>query len=193
MTHPPARPRRVPRPGAAVLGALAALLAAASAAGCGIAPAGPVPAGAPASGVQRPGTEARLVRLYFADSHGIRAVSRPVERPLGPQQALDLLLAGPTSAERGRGLISRVPPMGGRLTATAADGAVDISVPVTVATGELDVTAVSQLVCTAAHAEVPGDRPPTRVDVRIREGGVHSRTHWTVRCGPNGNAVPVTN
>ncbi|MEE1941479.1 hypothetical protein V1L54_19050 [Streptomyces sp. TRM 70361] len=191
MTRPPARSGRPPRGAAAVLGALSALLAA-TAAGCGIAPGGPVPAGAPASGVQLPGTEARLVRLYFADSHGIRAVSRPVERPLGPQQALDLLLAGPTSAERERGLTSQVPPMAGRLTATAADGAVDISVPVKVATGELDVTAVSQLVCTAAHAEVPGDRPPTRVDVRIREGGVHSRTHWTVRCGPNGNAVPVT-
>ncbi|MGW0755978.1 hypothetical protein ACWD1Y_05705 [Streptomyces sp. NPDC002814] len=191
MTRLPTRSRRSPRTAAAALSALSALLIA-TAPGCGISSTGPVPAGAPASGVQQPGTEARLVRLYFADSHGIRAVSRPVDRPLEPQQALDLLLEGPTSAERQRGLISQVPPIAGRLTATAADGAVDVFVPVGVATGDLDVTAVSQLACTAAHAEVPGDKPPTQIDIRIHENNIRSQNPWTVRCGPNGNAAPVT-
>ncbi|MDQ0949912.1 hypothetical protein QFZ24_003835 [Streptomyces phaeochromogenes] len=191
MTRPPARSRRSPRTAAAALGGLSALLVS-TVSGCGINPSGPVHAGAPASGVQRPGTEARLVRLYFAGPDGIRAVSRPVDRPLGPQQALDLLLEGPTSAESGRGLTSQVPPIAGRLTATTADGAVDIHVPVKVSTGDLDVTAVSQLACTAAHSEVPGDEPPTRIHIRIHESGTRSSNPWTVRCGSNGNATPVT-
>ncbi|MCF3184984.1 GerMN domain-containing protein, partial [Streptomyces polychromogenes] len=161
-------------------------------AGCGITPTGPVPAGAPASGIHPPGTRARTVQLYFAGPYGIRAVDRPTDRPLSPQQALDLLLEGPTPAERDRGLVTRVPPMAGRLTATAEDGAVDIHVPRTVSSGDLDVTAVAQLACTAAHSEVPGGRPTTQVDIRIHEDPTPSGTPWTVRCGPNGTVTPVT-
>lgn len=172
-------------------GALLAVLLTVLAAGCGIGPSGPARAGAPASGVQRPGDEDRSVRLYFSGPYGIRAVTRPVARPLAPEQALDLLLEGPTRAERERGLTSEVPPMEGLLTATATTGAVDLVVPGTVGTGELDVTAVSQLACTAAHADVPGDRPATEVDIRIHEDLTRSREPWTVRCGPEGDAVPV--
>ncbi|MEV7547987.1 hypothetical protein, partial [Streptomyces sp. NPDC089915] len=157
----------------------------------GITPTGPATAGAPASGIQPPGTRARTVQLYFAGPYGIRAVDRPTDRPLSPQQALDLLLEGPTPAERDRGLVTQVPPMAGRLTATAADGAVDIHVPRAVSSGDLDVTAVSQLACTAAHSQVPGDRPATRVDIRIHENLTPSATPWTVRCGPNGTVTPV--
>lgn len=163
-----------------------------TATGCGISPTGPVRAGPPASGIQQPGTEAHSVRLYFASPYGIRAVSRPADRPLSPQQALDLLLEGPSSAERGRGLISRVPPMAGQLTATTATGAVDIFIPVEVSTGDLDVTAVSQMACTAAHAGVPGNRPSAQVDIRIHENLTRSKNPWTVRCGPDGDARPVT-
>ncbi|GGX21698.1 lipoprotein [Streptomyces malachitofuscus] len=171
---------------------LAALLAVAVAAtGCGIGPSGPERAGAPASGIQRPGAEDRSVRLYFTGPYGIRAVTRPAERSLTPQQALDLLLKGPTPAEKERGLTSEVPPMEGLLTATATTGAVDLVVPGAVGTGELDVTAISQLTCTAAHAEVPGGRAATDVDIRIHEDLTRSRTPWTVRCGPQGDAVPV--
>ncbi|WP_240135002.1 hypothetical protein [Streptomyces sp. MUM 178J] len=160
--------------------------------GCGITPTGPAPAGAPASGIQRPGGEARTVQLYFAGPYGLRAVSRPTDRPLSPQQALDLLLEGPTTAERDRGLVTQVPPMPGQLTATATDGAVDVYIPLTVSSGDLDVTAVAQLACTAAHANVPGDRPATRIDIRIHEDLAPSQTPWIVRCGPNGTVAPVT-
>ncbi|MFD7106016.1 hypothetical protein [Streptomyces celluloflavus] len=163
----------------------------ATAAGCAIGPTSPVHAGSPASGIQPPGTEARFVRLYFASPTGTRAVSRPTDRPLSPQQALDLLLEGPTPAEHQRGLISQVPPMSGQLTATTADGAVDIFVPQKVSTGDLDVTAVSQIACTAAHANVPGSTSPTQIDIRIHENNIRSQTPWTVRCGPNGNVTPV--
>lgn len=186
------RPRTLPRLRTCVRGALAAGFTALTAAGCGISPAGPVSAGAPASGIQRPGTEARDVQLYFAGPYGLRAVNRPTDRPLGPQQALDLLLEGPTSAERERGLVTQVPSMAGRLTATPADGAVDLYVPLTVSSGDLDVTAVAQLACTAAHAHVPGNRPASQVDIRINEHLAPSQTPWTVRCGPNGTLTPVT-
>ncbi|MFJ9432933.1 hypothetical protein ACIRQY_25215 [Streptomyces sp. NPDC101490] len=171
--------------------ALAAVLVLLAATGCGIASTGPVPAGSPASGVQRPGTEARTAQIYFAGPYGLRAVARPTDRPLTPQQALDLLLEGPTPAERERGLITQVPPMAGRLTATAARDAVDIYVPGAVSSGELDVTAVSQLACTAAHAHVPGEAPPPQVDIRIHENLTPSRTPWVVRCGANGTVTPV--
>ncbi|WP_217169089.1 GerMN domain-containing protein [Streptomyces sp. AC512_CC834] len=187
MAHRPA-----PRTRRAAVGALAAPLLVATVAGCGIGATGPVHAGAPASGVQRPGSEARTARLYFAGPYGVQSVTRSVDRPPSPQQALELLLEGPTPAERERGLTTQVPPMGGLLTATASDGAVDVFVPVEVSTGELDVTAVSQLACTAAHADVPGDRPATRVDIRIHENLTRSRTPWTVRCGPGGTVTPVT-
>ncbi|MFF8605761.1 hypothetical protein ACF06X_07465 [Streptomyces sp. NPDC015346] len=177
------------RASAAVLAAAIAVL---TAAGCGITPTGPTPAGAPASGIQQPGTEARRVQLYFAGPYGLRAVNRPTDRPLSPQQALDLLLEGPTPAERERGLITRVPPMAGQLTATTTEGAVDLYVPRTVSSGDLDVTAVAQLACTAAHAQVPGDRPASQVDIRIHENLAPSQTPWTVRCGPNGTVTPVT-
>lgn len=172
--------------------ALAVGLTALTAAGCGISPTGPVPAGPPASGIQRPGTEARNVQLYFAGPYGLRAVNRPTDRPLSPQQALDLLLEGPTRAERERGLTTQVPPMAGQLTATPTNGAVDLYVPGTVSSGDLDVTAVAQLACTAAHAHIPGNRPASRVDIRIHENLVPSQTPWTVRCGPNGTLAPVT-
>ncbi|GAA3487481.1 hypothetical protein [Streptomyces cremeus] len=177
-----------PRPAPALL----LLLLFTTTVGCGISATDPRDAGGPASGVPRPGTEARSVRLYFAGPYGIRAVTRPTDRPLSPQHALDLLLEGPTPAERRRGLINQVPPMGGQLTANAVTGAVDVFVPSAVSAGDLDVTAISQLACTAAHAEVPGTRKPEQIDIRIHENLVRSATPWTVRCAPDNNAVPVT-
>ncbi|MGW2226860.1 hypothetical protein [Streptomyces formicae] len=166
-----------------------ALLLSAAVTGCGISATGPQQAGAPASGIQRPGTSAEYARLYFVGPYGLRSASRPTDRPLGPQQALDLLLEGPTGAERERGLISEVPPMHGRLSATAATDAVDVYLPLTIR--DLQVAAVSQLACTAAHADVPGSGPPTEVKVRFHENLGGSDSPWTVRCDASGNALPV--
>ncbi|MFI1019085.1 GerMN domain-containing protein [Streptomyces sp. NPDC020965] len=182
MTHHP-RGRHALRTCATAL-----LIAAAT--GCGISTTGPVQAGAPATGIPQPGTQTNSVRIYFTDPYGPRAITRPTDQPLDPQHALDLLLKGPTPAERERGLTTQVPPPTGRLTATTTTGTVDISLPFEVAS-DLDVTAVSQIVCTAAHARIPGDRPATQVDIRIHENNIRSAKPWTVRCGPNGNAMPV--
>jgi hypothetical protein len=181
---------RVPPPLARVLAALAVVPAAAlSLAGCGIDPTGPEPAGAPGFGVQRPGTKAEFARLYFVGPYGLRAVSRPTDRPLGPQRALDLLLEGPTKAERERGLVSELPAMGGRLTATASRNTVDLYLPVNIR--ELQVAAVSQLACTAAHADVPGQEPATRVSIRFHENVDATDSPWTVRCDANGGVLPL--
>ncbi|MET9290747.1 hypothetical protein [Streptomyces sp. NPDC003077] len=158
-------------------------------AGCGIGGTGLIRAGGPASGIQEPGARAHSARLYLVGPYGVRAVSRPVDRALTPQQALDLLMEGPTETERERGLISEVPPMRGQLVATAGTGRVDVYVPMRIS--EIEVVAVSQLACTAAHADVPGGRPPTAVDIRFHENGVGPGTPWTVRCNASGNVSPA--
>ncbi|OCC07828.1 hypothetical protein [Streptomyces sp. PTY087I2] len=61
--------------------------------------------------------------------------------------------------------------MAGQLTATPTNGAVNVFVPQTVSSGDLDVTAITQLAYTAAHAHTPGNRSATQVDIRIHEGG----------------------
>ncbi|MEU9332553.1 hypothetical protein AB0D49_05215 [Streptomyces sp. NPDC048290] len=45
---------------------------------------------------------------------------------------------------------------------------------------------------TAAHAQVPGDRPATQVHIRIHENPIRTENPWTFRCGPNDTATPVT-
>ena len=169
---------------AAVMGVLAA--------GCGIGSTGPVRAGAPASGLHEPGSLHHYAQLYFVSAYGIHAVTREVDAPLTPQQALDLLLKGPDAAERARGLSTEVPPLDGRLIAQGADGAVDVRLPVTVANmtrgGGLGL---SQVICTAADAQASGGRQSTQVDVRVHEEGYE--TPWTVRCNAAGNVVPNWN
>ncbi|MFF0746761.1 hypothetical protein ACFYVL_40895 [Streptomyces sp. NPDC004111] len=130
------------------------------------------------------------IRLYFVGPYGLRAASRPTDRPPSPQQALDLLLEGPTRAERDRGLTSEVPPMGGRLSASAQPDTVDVYLPVTIS--DLRVAAVSQLACTAAHSDVPGGKAPENVKVRFHENGISTSDPWSARCDPSGNAIPYT-
>ncbi|MFJ4473837.1 hypothetical protein [Streptomyces xanthochromogenes] len=170
---------------------LGAVLTAALA-GCGVGTAGPAPAGPPASGLRAPGSVQYNAQVYFVGPYGVRAVTRRVSHPASPQQALDLLLKGPDAAERARGLITEVPSMPGRPIATAEAGAVDLYLPVSVAGmtdgGGLGVT---QLVCTAANAVVPGGKQPPAVDVRVHEPGIPGT--WTVRCNAAGNVVPVPN
>ncbi|MFI6048920.1 hypothetical protein ACIBCO_02390 [Streptomyces violascens] len=160
-------------------------------AGCGIGTTGPAPAGPPASGLREPGSVAAYAQLYFVSPVGVQAVARRVNSPASPQQALDLLLAGPDAAERARGLITEVPPMPGRPTATAQSGAVDLYLPVPVARMNGGGLGVTQLICTAANAEVPGGKQPPDVDVRVHEADTPGI--WTVRCNAAGNVIPVPN
>lgn len=166
-----------------LVSALALMLA-----GCGVGSTGPVPAGAPASGL-RADSVSQYARLYFVGPYGIEAAPRKVDARATPQHALDLLLKGPDTAEKARGLVTEVPSFPGRLTASAADGAVDVHLPVSVAQMNGGGLGLSQIICTAANADTSGSRRPPDVDVRVYEPG--ETTAWTVRCNAAGNAVPV--
>lgn len=169
---------------------LTALLTAALA-GCGVGETGPASAGPPASGLRAPGSVQYYAQVYFVGPYGVQAVARRVKPPAGPQQALDLLLEGPDAAERARGLITEVPAMPGRPTATAGAGAVDLYLPVPVARMSGGGLGVTQLICTAANAQVPGGKQPPAVDVRVHEADTPGI--WTVRCNAAGNVLPVPN
>ncbi|AOP48885.1 GerMN domain-containing protein [Streptomyces lydicus] len=181
-THTPvrraARTRRVM--GGVVSGALAGALA-----GCGIAPTDVIDAGEPASGVKSPGQPAADVQLFFYGPSGLRSATRPAKAPVDPEQAIQLLMDGPNHAERMRGLSSVLPKFPGRLTAATGAGTVVITLPVNAKL--LDSASLNQLVCTAANARVPGDKPPGQVVVtlvgdRVRVG--------PLVCGGN-NVFPV--
>ncbi|WP_051839346.1 GerMN domain-containing protein [Streptomyces sp. NRRL F-5126] len=164
------------------------VLAAALLAGCGVTATGPSRAGAPARG-QRVEAQAHVFRVYFLTSRGIWPVARTAPEGAGPQGALDELLAGPAPSERARGLVTALPSGAHRVRARASRGAVDLYLPWLVS--ELDRTAVSQLVCTAAAAPgIPGGERPQDVVVRIHESGLRGEA-WPVLCDGSGAAAPL--
>jgi hypothetical protein len=65
----------------------------------------------------------------------------------------------------------------------------DLYLPVPVANMTGGALGLSQIICTAANAEIPGDKQPTDVDVRVHEAG-YPRA-WIVRCNAAGNVVFV--
>ncbi|OKI00717.1 hypothetical protein A6A06_17395 [Streptomyces sp. CB02923] len=133
--------------------------------GCGIAPTGVIDAGEPAHGLKAPGKPAPDVQLYFLGPTGLRPASRPATAPVGPEEAINLLLKGPNTAEQQRGLTNVLPLLPGRVTADAQDGTVTVHLPVSAE--RLDTPSMSQLVCTAANASVPGGRSPADVLVTL--------------------------
>lgn len=167
-----------------VAGALAGVLSGALT-GCGIAPTDVIDAGEPASGVKAPGEPVADVQLFFYGPSGLRSATRPAKAPVDPEQAIQLLMEGPNHAERMRGLSSVLPKFPGRLTAASGEGTVVITLPMNAKL--LDSASLNQLVCTAANARVPGDKPPGQVTVTL--------VGETVRVGPmvcgGNNAFPV--
>lgn len=181
-THPrSALSTRSTLAGLAGLSALVALLLT----GCGISSTGPEGAGDPAVGANRSGAPTHDARLLFVGPYGLRYAARVAGSPVGPQEAVDLLLEGPTEAERRRGLVTLVPPMKGEVTATrAAPDRVELYLPVPVA--RLEQAAVSQLACTAAKAV---DLDQTKVLVRVHERDIAAP--WDLRCDASGSAYPA--
>jgi hypothetical protein len=171
----------------ACAGLAAALAAAPALAGCGISDTGPVAAGPPASGgLTLDGSEA--LRVYFVTAQGTWPATRPAPPDAGPQHALNVLLDGPNSTERARGLDTALPAGSHEVRARPAAGTVDLYLPWAVA--ELDSVAVSQLVCTAAAAPgIPGGRDPVDVVVRVHESGFVGDP-WEVTCDETGTATP---
>ncbi|KUL34337.1 hypothetical protein ADL22_30210 [Streptomyces sp. NRRL F-4489] len=170
---------------AALAGALAVALGVALA-GCGIEPTDVIDAGEPASGLRAPGKPTPAdVQLYFYGPEGLHPATRRAKEPLDPQAAIDLLAEGPNHAERMRGLSSVLPKFPAPLTATTGPGRVVINLPVNAKL--LDPASLNQLVCTAANARVPGDKPPGQVTVTLIGDGVRV---GPMVCGGN-NAFPL--
>ncbi|MFJ9616804.1 hypothetical protein [Streptomyces noursei] len=182
---PASRRTAVRRPGRrAALGTLAGVLTA-TLAGCGIEPTDVIDAGEPATGVRAPGKPPADVQLFFYGPDGLHPAIRPAKEPLDPQGAINLLVQGPNHAERMRGLSSVVPKFPGPLTATSGPGQVAITLPVNAKL--VDPASLNQLVCTAANARVPGDKPPGQVTVTLVGEGVRV---GPMVCGGN-NAFPL--
>jgi hypothetical protein len=80
---------------------------AALAAGCAISPTGVLDGGEPAVGFQP------SIRLYFVSGTRLRAVTRPLPWP-SLKESLNLLVDGPTSAERRQGLRTELDGRAGR-------------------------------------------------------------------------------
>ncbi|MEO6083503.1 MAG: hypothetical protein ABIQ18_10410 [Umezawaea sp.] len=133
-------------------GSTAVLVTALLVTGCGVRPGGVV-VGGPAP------TVASAVVLYLVAGGRVT----PVPRPSETTDALTLLAAGPTAAERERGLTTEV-PAGAVFDGIVFDGHLaDVTVSVDVTT--LSPNAFDQIVCTAS----PGSTPVTVV------GGGQSR------------------
>ncbi|MBZ4321120.1 hypothetical protein [Streptomyces huiliensis] len=148
--------------GALLLGTLA---------GCGIEPSEVIEFGQPATGVHQPGAPGWAARLYFAVVTGVIATPRPADGPVTAEDAVRLMLQGPNEAERTRGIYSDIGirrPETDTLVTTER-GRVAIRLPVDVT--RLTRTARIQLVCTAAHNQVPGGLPWNQVKVTLSGGG----------------------
>ncbi|MEV0368934.1 hypothetical protein AB0I10_03770 [Streptomyces sp. NPDC050636] len=153
--------------------------------GCGIAPTDVIDAGEPAAGVKAPGQSPADVQLFFYGPSGLRSATRPAKAPVDPEDAIQLLMEGPNHAERMRGLSSVLPKFPGRLTTATGQGTVVITLPMNAKL--VDSASLNQLVCTAANAKVPGDKPPGEVTVTLIGADVRI---GPLVCGGN-NAFPV--
>ncbi|MFI0419028.1 hypothetical protein [Spongiactinospora sp. 9N601] len=147
-------------------------------AGCGISPTGVLDGGEPAVGFQP------TTRLYFVSGARLVAVSRPLPSP-PLQEALDLLVAGPTAAERRRGLRTGLDPEQdavGKATSDAAKVRISLQdrIPVPVPapapsegppTDQPQDLWLGQLTCTAAAAlAARSDIDPDAVTVTVQRG-----------------------
>ncbi|MGK5637084.1 GerMN domain-containing protein [Streptomyces sp. URMC 126] len=142
-------------------------------AACGIDDTGPSPSGAPASGLPPAGGRpAPALHLYFSSPLGLERVSRVHSGPDVLQAAVDRLVAGPDAAERGRGLVTFIPPGTLAPTAVAQDRrTADVHLPPGWPAGR---AALRKLVCTAADAIAGTDDRTWPQDVRVtvhRPGG----------------------
>jgi hypothetical protein len=162
--------RAVCRSASLVLAALSALVS------CGVPATGVVEAGGPASGV------VPTIRIFLVMDGTLLAVPRRTVAPVDVESAVDVLLQGPSDAERAMGLTTLLPLPGRLPTAAPAAPPTDLAtrVPeaaqtpdfVKVATrgdrvslelsAEVKDLAAAQLICTAVGAQRiadPGRKP----------------------------------
>lgn len=173
--------RAVRRPAPLMMSALSAVSALFTLASCGIPETGVVEAGGPAGGV------VPTVRVYFVADGALVATPRRVTGMFDAESAVQLLLLGPTEAERAKGLTTRLPlpgalptlapdpraspaptysllpegsPTAGPVTVTTSGK--DVTLELDATAGELPGLAVDQLTCTVLGVQRladPGTEP----------------------------------
>ncbi|GAA0365415.1 hypothetical protein [Streptomyces blastmyceticus] len=149
--------------------AAAAALLLTTLAGCGVTTTDAIDAGQPATGAKKKGiTNTHEVRLYFMTPTGIASSGRDAADKVGAEDAIALLLKGTNSAEQARGFYSDLPKLNGEVHVTTGTMRVGIQLPYNVL--RLSLVARSQLVCTAASAEVPRGRAVQDVKVELSGG-----------------------
>ncbi|ARZ66458.1 GerMN domain-containing protein [Streptomyces sp. HU2014] len=151
--------------------ALAALLLTGTLAGCGVTSTDVIDVGQPASGAKRPGTtQEKGARIYLMSPTGVKSVPRDAKTKLGAEDAVALLLNGPETDERVRGLYTDLPRMrADQVHVTTGTLRVSVQMPINVL--KLSLAARSQLVCTAADNETPRRRQVHDVKVELSGGG----------------------
>ncbi|MBB5118803.1 hypothetical protein [Streptomyces eurocidicus] len=149
----------------------AALLLAATLAGCGVTSTDVIDVGQPASGAKRPGAvQEKGARIYLMSPTGVKSVPREAKTKLGAEDAVALLLNGPEEYERVRGLYSDLPRMrADQVHVTTGTLRVSVQMPFNVL--RLSPVARSQFVCTAADNETPRGRQVHDVKVELSGGG----------------------
>ena len=136
---------------------------------CGIPTTGVVQAGGPASGL------APTVRVYFVTNGTLIAVRRRFTSAVGVEEAVQLLLQGPTLPERFKGVTTRLPhqaPVAATNGATAEAAPSDlvkvishrnsVTIELTALMGSPDDLGARQIICTAVDAQrlaAPGTEP----------------------------------
>ena len=121
-------------------------LVAAGVAGCGVRPSDAIPAG------EAPVQHATVrSTLYWVGDSGLVAYPRMTAERLGPQDAVTLLLGGPTPAESSFGMRTALPM--GTYAVTMAASADVVEVHLGVDVSAFSPQAVAQVVCTVAAAK----------------------------------------
>ncbi|GAA4976021.1 hypothetical protein GCM10023205_48830 [Yinghuangia aomiensis] len=133
--------------------------------GCGLPTTGPVDAGIPGTGILRPAASGQpaSVYVYLIDERSLIAVPRTTPGDGGPQQALNLLLAGLMPEDRRKGLVTAVPADLVAARVTSDGGVIRIDIPTAVA--QPTKPAVEQIVCTVTGARVRSKASPAATSV----------------------------
>jgi hypothetical protein len=147
--------------------AIGALLVTLLLAGCGVRPSGVITGGpAPANTISG-------VRLYLISDSQPTLVARGLKPTQQPADIIDLLAAGPTSAERAAGFTSEVPA--GIAPAKVAYEGAGTSIGLSAGVDTLSVLAVNQIVCTVQASVSAG--PVTLVSGASRRGPLTCPTY----------------
>lgn len=128
--------------------------------GCGLPTTGPVDAGVPGTGILAPAASGQpaSVNVYLIGERRLIPVPRTAPGDGGPQQALNLLLAGPMPEDRRKGLVTAVPADLVAARVTSDGGVIRIDIPTAVS--QPTKPAVEQIVCTVTGAKARSTESP---------------------------------